>query len=61
MEKKIIMTTKEVAAYLKISVDGVYAMVHEHKIPCLRVNRRLRFDLAVINAWLEQNQQQPLQ
>ena len=60
MEKKI-MDVKELAAYLKISVDGVYAMVHERKIPYFKVGRRVRFDLVEINAWLEQRKQQPLQ
>ncbi len=60
MEKKI-MDVKELAAYLKISVDGVYAMVRERKIPYYKVGRRVRFDLVEINAWLEQRKQQPLQ
>ena len=55
------MDVKELAAYLKISVDGVYAMVHERKIPYFKVGRRVRFDLVEINAWLEQRKQQPLQ
>ena len=55
------MDVKELAAYLKISVDGVYAMVHERKIPYFKVGRRLRFDLAEINSWLEQSKHEPLQ
>ena len=55
------MDVKGCATYLNVSVDGVYAMVHERKIPFYKVGRRLRFDLAEINSWLEQRKQEPLQ
>lgn len=60
MEKKL-TGVKGCAAYLRVSVDGVYAMVHERKIPFYKVGRQVRSDLAEINAWLEQRKHQPLQ
>ena len=60
MEKKIV-DADGVAGYLSISKDGVYAMVHERKIPYFKVGRRVRFDLVEVNSWLEQRKKEPLQ
>ena len=54
METKELLTTKEVAAYLKINEKKVYQLIQEGSIPCTRVVGKWLFPLAHINRWLEE-------
>ncbi len=47
------MTTQEVAAYLRIKERKVYDLVKEGRIPCRRVTGKWLFPRALIDAWLE--------
>lgn len=47
-----IMTLNEVADYLKISEKTVLRMVHNNKIPCVKVAGQWRFIRTVIDDWL---------
>jgi excisionase family DNA binding protein len=44
---------QDVAAYLKVSRSWVYKAAEEATIPCVRVGANLRFDPAVIRAWVK--------
>jgi putative molybdopterin biosynthesis protein len=46
------LTTKEVAAYLRISERRVYELVRRGTIPCTRVTGKLLFPRALIDRWL---------
>ena len=53
-ETKQLLTTKEVAAYLKINEKKVYQLIQEGAIPCTRAVGKWLFPLAHINRWLEE-------
>lgn len=50
------LTTKEAAEYLGISVDMVFKMVREKRIPHFRVGRRILFRVSSIDEWIEQQE-----
>ncbi|MCD6535133.1 MAG: helix-turn-helix transcriptional regulator [Deltaproteobacteria bacterium] len=54
MDTKQLLTTKEVAAYLKINEKKVYQLIQEGTIPCTRVVGKWLFPLEQINRWLEE-------
>jgi excisionase family DNA binding protein len=47
-----IMTTKEVAKYLKLHAITICKLSKEGKIPSIRIGRVWRFDKEVIDAWI---------
>ncbi len=53
MESKQLLTTKEIAAYLKINEKKVYQLIQEGGIPCTRAVGKWLFPLDQINRWLE--------
>ena len=46
------LTTKEVAAYLRIKERRVYELVRQRAIPCTRVTGKWLFPKALIDVWL---------
>ncbi|MNO15647.1 Helix-turn-helix domain protein [compost metagenome] len=49
---KQIITVNELASYLKVSTDSIYAMVREKQIPHIRVRRRILFSRDMIEEWM---------
>jgi excisionase family DNA binding protein len=47
-----IMTTKEVAKYLKLHQITICKLSKEGKIPSVRIGSRWRFDKEVIDEWI---------
>lgn len=47
-----IMTTKDVAEYLRLHKVTVCKYASEGKIPCVKIGRAFRFDKAAIDAWI---------
>jgi excisionase family DNA binding protein len=47
-----IMTTKEMANYLKLHAITVCKLSKEGKIPSIRIGRVWRFDKEVIDQWI---------
>ena len=47
-----IMTTKEIADYLRLHQITICKLSKEGKIPAVRIGRVWRFDKEVIDAWL---------
>lgn len=47
-----LMTIKQVAEYLTLSVPTIYGMVHEAKIPNYKQGKRLYFKKSDIDAWI---------
>jgi excisionase family DNA binding protein len=54
-----LMTTAEVASYLRIRERTVYEMVSRQRIPCSRATGKLLFSRALINAWVEAHTEMP--
>lgn len=52
---KHMMTVKQVAGYLNISVATVYCMVSARRIPFLKIGSRVLFDLSQIKRWITKN------
>ncbi len=50
-----ILTTKEVAGYLRCHPTTVYRMVREHKLPCFRIGADYRFEESAIEQWVASN------
>jgi putative molybdopterin biosynthesis protein len=55
MASQALMTTKEVADYLRIKERTVYDLVRERRIPCIRVTGKWLFPRALIELWVIQN------
>ena len=47
------MTTKDVCAYLRVSLVTIYRMIRDKKIPVIRVSGRWRFIKTEIDKWME--------
>jgi len=47
-----IMTTKEIAKYLKLHAITICKLSKEGKIPSIRIGRVWRFDKDVIDEWI---------
>ena len=47
-----IMTTKEMAKYLKLHQITICKLSKEGKIPCIRIGNVWRFDKEVIDEWI---------
>ena len=50
-----LMTTKEVAAYLRIKERKVYDLISTRQIPCSRVAGKWLFPKVLIDLWVVQN------
>ena len=54
MQEKL-LTTEQVASYLKIDKFTVYRLMTQKKIPAFKVGNQWRFKKKMIDAWLIQN------
>lgn len=52
---KHMMTVRQIAEYLNISVSTVYSMVSARRIPFLKIGSRVLFDLGAIKHWIAKN------
>ncbi len=50
------MTTGEVAKYLRVSRATVYRLVKQGKIPVSRISKHLRFRKGSIDRWLSEKE-----
>jgi len=50
-----LLTTTQVARYLKVDKFTVYRLVSQKKIPAFRVGNQWRFRKSMIDAWLMKN------
>lgn len=55
MNAQIIMTTKELAEYLKLNEKTIIKMAQNKEIPGVKVGNQWRFHRSVIDAYLQQN------
>ncbi len=51
-----LMTTTEIAKYLRISRASVYRLVRQKQIPVSKVGRQLRFRKDTIDVWLSKGE-----
>jgi len=50
-----LLSTDQLANYLKIDKFTVYRLVRQKKIPAFKVGNQWRFKKSMIDAWLRQN------
>lgn len=50
-----LISAKDVAKILKISVNNVYRLSREGKIPCFKIGRRYRYSPDLIDTWIFKN------
>jgi excisionase family DNA binding protein len=50
-----LLSTDQLANYLKIDKFTVYRLVRQKKIPAFKVGSQWRFKKSMIDAWLRQN------
>ncbi|MCA9457598.1 MAG: helix-turn-helix domain-containing protein [Nitrospira sp.] len=55
-----LMTIAELAELIGLSVQTIYNMVGQRRIPHVKVGRLLRFDKRLIDDWLKTNTVMPL-
>ncbi len=56
-----LLTVKEAARYLAVSVSTLYGWVWQRRIPFVKIGRALRFDPCDLEAFVEANKQRPRQ
>ena len=54
MQKRLI-TIKEASEYLGISVNTLYSWVSQKKIDYVKIGRLIKFDLKIIDKFIENN------
>ena len=52
---KRLLTPREAAAYLGLSVHTIYKKARLREIPSVKVGRSLRFDVAALDRYIEQH------
>ena len=52
---KRLLTPKEAAEYLGLSVDAVYKKSRLRELPSVKVGRALRFDIVALDRYVEQH------
>lgn len=55
------LTVKEVAGYLRVHTDMVYALVRQKQIPHVRLGNRILFTKASIHRWIQDQEEKSLQ
>ncbi len=53
--QEILLTTEQVAQYLKVDKFTVYRLVAQRKLPAFRVGNQWRFKRKLIDVWLNKN------
>jgi excisionase family DNA binding protein len=53
--QEVLLTTDQVARYLKVDKFTVYRLVAQRKLPAFRVGNQWRFKRSVIDGWLKRN------
>ncbi len=57
--QEALLTTEQVANYLKIDKFTVYRLVAQKKLPAFKVGNQWRFKRAILEAWLRKNMSVP--
>ena len=54
-----LLDVKQCADVLRLKVSTIYALVHEQRIPHIKLGRALRFDPDRIREWIEAQTREP--
>jgi nitrogen PTS system EIIA component len=53
--QETLLTTEQIAHYLRVDKFTVYRLVTQGKIPAFKVGNQWRFKRSMVDAWLESN------
>jgi excisionase family DNA binding protein len=53
--QEILLTTEQLAKYLKVDKFTVYRLVSQKKIPAFRVGSQWRYKKKLVDEWLKRN------
>jgi len=59
MMQDVLLTTEQVANYLRIDKFTVYRLVAQKKLPAFKVGNQWRFKRTLLEAWLRMNMSIP--
>ncbi|MCF7875355.1 MAG: helix-turn-helix domain-containing protein [Candidatus Omnitrophica bacterium] len=54
MEERLV-DIKKLSQYLGVKEGTIYSWVNQEKIPYVKINRLVRFNLKMINEWIDNN------
>lgn len=55
-----LLDIQDVAGYTGLSVHTLYTMVSQRRIPFVKVGRLVKFDLALLDAWIAKKTVMPI-
>ena len=55
-----LLTVKDVSGYTGLAPDTIYTWVSQRRIPYVKVGRLVKFDEAVLQAWIKQRMVMPM-
>jgi len=55
-----LVSIQDCALYLGLSVHTLYTMVSQRRIPFVKVGRLVKFDLALLDAWIAKRTVMPI-
>jgi excisionase family DNA binding protein len=55
-----LISVPEAAAYVGVSPDTIYTWVSQRRIPYVKVGRLVKFDEAMLQAWIKQHTVMPM-
>ena len=58
--KRRLIDIHAAATLLDLSVDTLYTMVSQRRIPYVKVGRLVKFDLRLLDAWITKNTVMPM-
>lgn len=53
--EKMVYTVKEMAQILCIGMNKAYDLIHENKVPYIRLGRKIRIPKKAFQKWLEES------
>ena len=59
MDSKKLLSPKELAEYMGISIGTVYSYTYQKLIPYIKIGRLARFEPAVVEAWIKERRIEP--
>ncbi len=55
-----LISIQDAAQYTDLSVQTLYKMVSQRRIPFVKMGRLTKFDVALLDAWIKQNTVMPM-
>lgn len=60
MDVRRLISVHAAAAYVGLSVYTIYTMVSQRRIPYVKVGRLVKFDVPMLDAWIQKNAVMPM-